>query len=83
MDHFDNKGHEEIQLMEEDEEEEEESDEEETDDDTFSKRFIKSVIKYFPFLGSRTGRAGMVHNFLRGLNLTTGGENLRHFNSDS
>ena len=97
MNHFDNIEDDEIQLMEEEEEDEESDveDEDGTDsikeaepkvtdeqtDDTFSKRLIESVVNYFSFLRTRTGRAGMVHNFLRGLKLTTApvpsGENIQ------
>ena len=39
------------------------------EDSSFSKRALEYLMEKFPVLQTREGRAGLVHNFLRGLQL--------------
>ena len=39
-------------------------------DPSLKKKIIKGIVNRYSFLKTRSGRAGLVHNFLRGLQLT-------------
>lgn len=43
--------------------------EQEPDEDDSFENFLKFLAEKFPFLKTREGRAGLIHNFLRGLQL--------------
>lgn len=43
--------------------------EKEPDEDDSFENFLKFLAEMFPFLNTREGRAGLIHNFLRGLQL--------------
>ena len=40
-------------------------------DPSLKKKIIKEIVIRYPFLKTRSGRAGLVHNFLRGLQPTS------------
>ena len=50
---------------------EEEPMEQESEDHSFLKSMMESFVEKVSFLKSRAGRAGLVHNFLRGLQIMT------------
>ena len=50
---------------------EEEPMEQEYEDHSFLKSMMESFVEKVSFLKSRAGRAGLVHNFLRGLQIMT------------
>lgn len=49
----------------------EEPNEHEYEDHSFLKRLLKTFVEKISILKTRAGRAGLVHNFLRGLQLMT------------
>ena len=54
----DGKGKEEMQIADD------------SKDPSMKKKIIKGIVNRYSFLKTRSGRAGLVHNFLRGLQLT-------------